>query len=188
MPFAPIPIVEPVVIKPRDAKPLPVTAPRPIIPRTGNCCANRIFLDVVLHQIVVRHALAKLALSSVVRALIACNVLTVVVVICILPIALVTIAVQALASDNGTHLIVVNATRVVRRLLVGVAKHFGHDAAFGLLFADTKLLRDDLRIFLRQRVLVGMQLPVVKVNMVLSALLSIPEITHHRKNAEDRSH
>ncbi|MDR6422870.1 hypothetical protein J2801_005167 [Paraburkholderia phenoliruptrix] len=39
-------------------------------------------------------------------------------------------------------------------------KHFGHDPTFGFVFTDAKLLRDDLRVLLRERVSVGVQLPI----------------------------
>jgi len=63
-------------------------------------------------------------------------------------------------SNDCANLVVVYACRRIRSLLVGVTKHFGHDPTFGFLFTDAKLLRDDLHVLLRERVFVGVQLPI----------------------------
>lgn len=99
-------------------------------------------------------------LPSVICSLIRLDVLAVVIVTRILRIVLATIAVQILAANNATNLVVMLTPCCLRRLLICIPPYLDNYPVFSLLNADPELLRHDLRVLLRSRVLTRMQLPV----------------------------
>ncbi|AOK07913.1 hypothetical protein WK25_26030 [Burkholderia latens] len=104
--------------------------------------------------------MAQLLLSSVIRILIRLDVLAVVSVIRILRVVLVTGAVQILAAHDAPNFVIVLSTRCLCHLLVRIPQHLRYDSTFRQLHADPQLLRHDLRILLRSRVLIRTQLPI----------------------------
>ena len=110
---------------------------------TRECRTNRIVLDVGGHQFAIGLPRTKVLPTRIVRSLIWLGIFTVVIMIGVVRILLVAIAVQVLATEDATRLMVMLTSGSFGCLLVGITQHLRDDAALCLLLTNAELVRDN---------------------------------------------